>query len=285
MAHCPEPTELRRCALAVAVLHDLDVLPAIDGIVLTGVPTVEVTWAECRRALGGVEPETEDGRHRLARWLLLRRWLAERPLGDLAERARPYGAPVESPLHSGLDWVRRRVLGDALDMGFGFVGLDPRDPDKVLPVPHRLLESAGVNVDDWWPTAVVYLERMGRMAADRMARNPNAPLRPMGDCDVVTLLGSMTLRAAMVDEVADGLRTVAVPMRNRGWLDLSRVDPAFSAAAARLTAPEERGFSRPLLVTREEVALAAEGGDVVGSVLRDELATVIDLRDVMYHRM
>src|SRR3954453_2253425 len=284
MVHSPEPTELRRCALAVAVLHDLDVLPAIDGIVLTGTPTIEVTWAECRRALGGVEPETDDGRHRLARWLLLRRWLAERPLGNLAERARPFGTPVESPLHSGLDWVRRRVLGDALDLGFGFVGLDPRDPDKVLPVPQRLLESAKVNVDDWWPTAVVYLERMGRMAAERMERNPKAPLRPMGDCDVVTLLGSMTLRAAMVDGVADGLRTVAVPMRNRGWLDLSRVDPAFSAAAARLTAPEDRGFPRPLLVTREEVALAGEGGDVVGSVLRDELATVIDLRDVMYHR-
>jgi len=285
MVRVPEPTELRRCALAVAVLHDLDVLPAIDGIVLTGTPTVEVSWAECRRALGGVEPETDDGRHRLARWLMLRRWLAERPLGDLAERARPYGTPVESPLHSGLDWVRRRVHGDALDMGFGFVGLDPRDPDKVLPVPQRLLESAGVNVDDWWPTAVVYLERMGRMAAERMERNPNAPLRPMGDCDVVTLLGSMTLRAAMVEGVADGLRTVAVPMRNRGWLDLSRVDPAFAAAAARLTAPEDRGFPRPLLVTREEVAMVAEGGDVVGSVLRDELATVIDLRDVMYHRM
>jgi len=27
----------------------------------------------------------------LARWLLLRRWLADRPLEDLYERARPYG--------------------------------------------------------------------------------------------------------------------------------------------------------------------------------------------------
>src|SRR5881275_2098659 len=285
MVRWPEAPELRRCALAVAVLHDLDVLPAIDGIVLPGPPAVEVSWAECRRALGGVEPETDDGRHRLARWLMLRRWLAERPLGDLAERARPYGAPVESPLHSGLDWVRRRVLGDALDMGFGFVGLDPRDPDKVLPVPQRLLESAGVSVDDWWPTAVVYLERMGRMAAERMQRNPNSPLRPMGDCDVVTLLGSMTLRAAMVDDVADGLRTVAVPMRSRGWLDLTRVDPAFSAAAARLTAPEDRGFSRPLLVTREEVAMAPEGGDVIREAIEDRIAPVIDLRDVLYHRL
>ena len=285
MAVPPEPTVLRRCALAVAVLHDLDVLPAIDGVVLTGSPALEVSWAECRRALGGVDPETDDGRHRLARWLLLRRWLADRPLEDLYERARPYGTPVESPLHSGLDWVRRRVLGDALDLGFGFVGLNPRDPDKVLPVPQRLLEAAGVIVDDWWPTSVVYLERMGRMAADRLVRSPAAPLRPMGDCDVVTLLGSMTLRAAIVADIADGMRAVAVPMRNRGWLDLSRVDPAFSAAAARLTAADDRGFSRPLLVTREEVALVPEGGDVVRAALEDQIAPVIDLRDVMYHRL
>jgi hypothetical protein len=285
MARTPEPPELRRCALGVAVLHDLDIVPAIDGIVLTGRPPVDVTWAECRRALGGVEPETDDGRHRLARWLLLRRWLADRPLEDLVERARPYGCAVESPLHPGLDWVRRRILGDALDIGIGFVGLDPRDPDKVLPVPERALEINGIDTDAWWPNAVVYLERMGRMAADRLIRNPDAPLRPMGDCDVVTLLASMTFRHAMVEGVADGMRTLAVPMRNRGWLDLTRVDPAFSAAAARLTAPEERGFSRPLLVTREEVALAPEGGDVTRPAIEDRIAPVIDLRDVLYHRM
>jgi hypothetical protein len=285
MVAWPEPPQLRRCALAVAVLHDLDILPGIDCIVLTGTPTVEVTWTECRRALGGVDPESDDGRHRLARWLMLRRWLADRPLGDLAERARPFGSPVESPLHSGLDWVRRRVLGDALDLGFGFVGLDPRDPDKVLPVPQRLLDSASISVDEWWPTAVVYLERMGQMATERMARNPKAPLRPMGDCDVVTLLGSMTFRTAIADGATDGMRTIAVPMRNRGWLDLARVDPAFSAAAARLTPPDERGFSRPLLVTREELVLAPEGGDVVSLLDEDTVAEVIDLRDVMYHRM
>jgi hypothetical protein len=284
MVRWPEAPELRRCALGVAVLHDIDVLPAIDGIVLTGTPAVEVPWSECRRALGGVEPETDEGRHRLARWLMLRRWLADRPLEDLVERARPFGAAVESPLHPGLDWVRRRVLGDALDIGIGFVGLDPRDPDRVLPVPHRLLENSDVDADGWWPTAVVYLERMGRLAAERLARTPAAPLRPMGDCDVVTLLASLTLRAAMVEEM-DGMRTVAVPMRTRGWLDLSRVDPAFSAAAARLTSPEDRGFSRPLLVTRDEVALAPEGGDVLKPALEDGIAPVIDLRDVMYHRL
>jgi hypothetical protein len=285
MAVPAESTMLRRCALAVAVLHDLDVLPAIDGIVLAGVPPLEVSWAECRRALGGVDPDSDDGRHRLARWLMLRRWLADRPVEDLYERARPYATPVESPLHSGLDWVRRRIHGDALDLGLGFVGLDPREPDKVLPVPQRMLDGAGIAVDDWWPTAVVYLERMGRMAAERLDRTPNAPLRPMGDCDVVTLLGSMTFRAAVVAGIPDGMRTVAVPMRSRGWLDLSRIDPAFSAAAARLTAPEDRGFSRPLLVTREEVAMAPEGGDVVRGGTEEGIAQVIDLRDVLYHRL
>ena len=284
MPSWPEPPELRRCALGVAVLHDIDVLPAIDGIVLPGPPTVNVSWAECRRALGGVEPETDDGRHRLARWLLLRRWLADRPLEDLVERARPFGCPVESPLHPGLDWVRRRVLGDALDLGIGFVGLDPRDPDTVLPVPQRLLDATDIEADSWWPNAVVYLERMGRMAAERLDRRPEAPLRPMGDCDVVTLLASLTFRAAIVAEVADGMRILAAPMRNRGWLDLNRVDPAFSAAAARLTPPEERGFSRPLLITRDEVALAPEGGDVVRLAIEDRIAPVIDLRDVIYHR-
>src|SRR3954453_22002966 len=297
MVRWPEGPELRRCALAVAGLHDLDVLPAIDGIVLPGTPAVEVSWTECRRALGGVEPESDDGRYRLARWLLVRRWLDDRPLAALGRRAppprpaagcggpRPYGASVESPLHPGLDWVRRRVHGDALDLGLGFAGLDPRDPDRVVPVPQALLDSAGIEAADWWPTAVVYLEQMGRMAAERMQRRPEAPLRPMGDCDVVTLLGSMTLRTAIVDDVADGMRAVAVPMRSRGWLALSRVDPAFSAAAARLTTPDERGFSRPLLVTREEVALAAEGGDTIRPVIEDRIAPVIDLRDVLYHRM
>jgi hypothetical protein len=285
MASWPEAPQLRRCALAVAVMHDIDLLPSPNGIVLTGKLEIPISWSEMRRALGGAAPESAEGRERLKRWLEVRRWLEERSLADLAERARPYGASVASPLHPGLDWVRRRVLGDALDLGFGFVGLDPERPDTVIPIPHQLLRAAGVEASPWWPTAIVYLERMGEMAADRIGRSPMAPLRPMGDCDVVTLLGSRTLRQAIVEGVSDGMRTVAVPMRTRGWLDLKRIDPAFSAAAARLTAPEERGFERPLLVTREEVVIAREDGDPIRTAGLDEpIADVIDIRDVMYHR-
>jgi hypothetical protein len=265
-------------------MYDVDVLPSPHGVVLPGAVDVVISWAECRRAVGGADPESLEGRERLKWWLLMRRWLADRTIDDLAERARPYGACVQSPLHPGLDWVRRRVHGDTLDLGFGFVGIDPEQPDMVIPIPQPLLHAASVEPAPWWPTAIVYLERMGQMAAERLARTPQAPLRPMGDCDVVTLLGSRTLRQAIVGTMPDGMRTVAVPMRTRGWLDLNRIDPAFSAAAARLSAVEDRGFDRPLLVTREEVVLAREDGDPIRAGLEDRLATVVDIRDVIYHR-
>jgi hypothetical protein len=282
MPSWPEAKQLRQCALAVAVLHDVDVLPSPQGVVLPGSTDVLITWTECRRALAGADPLTETAQYRLKRWLQLRRWICDLPLEQLAERARPYGTWVESPLHPGLDWIRRRVLGDTLDLGFGFVGIDPAQPDLVMPIPHQLLKAAGVEAEPWWPTAIVYLERMGEMAAERLGRNPQ--LRPMGDCDVVTLLGSRTLRHAIIDSIPGGMRTVAVPMRTRGWLDLNRIDPAFSAAAARLTALEDRGFDRPLLVTRDEVVIARADGDVIRAALEGRLAPVIDIRDVLYHR-
>lgn len=282
MPSWPEAKQIRQCALAVAVLHDVDVMPSPQGVVLPGSTDVLITWTECRRALAGADPQTDTARHRLKRWLQLRRWIADCPLEDLADRARPYGAWVESPLHPGLDWIRRRVLGDTLDLGFGFVGIDPSQPDLVLPIPHQLLQAASVEPEPWWPTAIVYLERMGDMAAERLDRS--AQLRPMGDCDVMTLLGSRTLRHAIVDGLPDGMRTVAVPMRTRGWLDLNRIDPAFSAAAARLTALDDRGFDRPLLVTRDEVVIARADGDVIRAAMEDRLAPVIDIRDVLYHR-
>ncbi|MHB2023984.1 MAG: hypothetical protein ACYCO3_11740 [Mycobacteriales bacterium] len=281
MTATPFGLALRRCTLAVCVLHDIDLRPTLGGIILTQTPQLRVSWAECRRAVGGADPDGELARSRLARWLSIRRWVAAHPLDQLATLARPYGVPVDSELHPGLDWVRLRVLGDALDVGLAFAGLDPQRPEAVIPVPDQLLVAAGVDASPWWARALVYLEEMGGCARERYLRDPATPLRPMGDCDVVTLLASRTLRCALVEGFG-GMRTAAAPMRVRGWLDLSRIDPAYVLAAAALTDVEHRGFSRPLLLTADEVAAAAPGGHPAELVLRDPAVNSPFLRSMLY---
>jgi len=272
-----ELRRLRRGVLAVSVLFDVDVVPAgsVDGeFVLAGTPPVVVDAAECRRALAGADPEEECGRLRLARWLLGRRQLADaaaagRPLADLA---RPVGFPVSHPLHPGADWVRSRLLGGALDLGLGFVGLDPRDPESVAALPAGVLEGAGAtdrtDAAAWWADAAGYLEAMGGLAAERRRRRPGDVLRPMGDCDVLTLLGARTFRAALAAEHG-GLCPVAVPMRRRGWTDLRRIDPAFCGAAARATDLPAQGFDRPVLLTVDEITVVPRSGRPALLELRD----------------
>ena len=277
----PTAVELRRGVLAVCVLHDLDIEPAKLGVSLPGAPTVWVSWGECRRALAGHDPETPEGRERLARWLLARRWAADVSLDELRERLRPVGLPVDHLLHPGLDWIRRRVLGGALDLGLGAVDIDPSDPDHVVLLPEPLLDAVGLHTDLEWRQAEAYLERMGAIAVERLKLDPKGQLRPIGDCDAVTLLGSSTLRAAIASE-AGGLGAVIAPMRKRGWTKLALIDPAFGPAAAAATRLEERGFSRPLLLTAEELALAVEGGRPNEIVLRDPASDAPWLRDMLY---
>lgn len=241
------------------MLEDVDVEPAPLGVVLPGTPPVHLPWSECRRALAGAEPESDDGRLRLSRWLLARRWAADVGPAELADRLRPAGLPVEHLLHPGLDWVHERVLGGALDLGLGAVGLDPDAPDDVVLLPRPVTDAAGLDAELAWTGARGYLEDMGRLAAERLARNPRGHLRPLGDCDVVTLLGSRTLRSALA-AASGGLAGAVVPMRRRGWTQLGLVDPAFAPAAAAATAAAERGFDRPLLVTVDEVTVVAAGG-------------------------
>ncbi|HVF06834.1 MAG TPA: hypothetical protein VNA20_18500 [Frankiaceae bacterium] len=257
------PTALRQCALAVSVLLDIDAEPVEDGILVDGIPQVLVSWTECRRALAGADPESESGRRQLARWLLRRRWLADHTYDDLAERARPIGLPVDHVLHPGLDWVRVRLMGGALDLGLGFVGIQPGQPDRVTLMPQTAIDAAGLAdvAGAWWLRAANYLERMGALAAERWWRDKTAVLRPMGDCDVVTLLGSWTFRAALAGE-AGGMRPLVVPMRTRGWADISRIDPAFGPAAAAATDAVDRGFERPVLLTEDEVVMVKPGGDM-----------------------
>ncbi|HEU4913025.1 MAG TPA: hypothetical protein VFV76_14125 [Actinomycetes bacterium] len=277
--HAPDSVELRRLALAVSVLDDVDIVPTDDGVLLTGDAVVEVSWLELRRALAGADPESDLGRARVSGWLRGRRIAADTHPDHLRGLARPVGLPVDHPLHPGLDWVRHRVLGDVLDLGFGFVGVGD-DPDEVVVVPQGALDAAGIDPLPWWPVARDYLERMGAVAAQRLA--DTSLLRPIGDCDVVTLLGSRALREALCALDGTGMRAAAVPMRRRGWLDLTRIDPAFTTAAAAATAPDERGFSRPLLLTADEVTMAPDGGRPAEIVLRDKAVETPHLRPMLF---
>jgi hypothetical protein len=271
-------TGLRRDALAVSVLHDLELVPAHDGIVLPGVPPVEVPWGECERALDGARFETPAARYRLATWLRVRRRLgdlllaADAPMdltdSGLLDRVRPLAYPVGHPCHPGPQWAVSRVMGDAVEVGLGIRGLDPDRPDSVLPVSADLLAAASIADTGCWESAAGYLDAMGAIAAERWRRSPAQPLRPVGDCDVVTLLASPVLRSALA-RAQGGMCACVVPMRTRGWTELRRVDPAFAVAAVGATSDEQRGFDRPLLVTSDEVVLAARGGRPAEIALRD----------------
>ena len=263
------------------MLHDVDVEPAPLGVILPGTPTVWVSWGECRRALAGHHPEHLAGRTRLASWLLARRWAADAGPESLELALRPVGLPVDHVLHPGLDWVRERILGDALDLGFGAVGLDPSDADRVILLPVTALDAAGIDPEVAWTGARALLEELGALAAERVARDPKGQLRPYGSCDALTLLGARSLRTALAN-AAGGMGAAVVPMRRRGWTSLAQIDPAFGPAAAAATSAEDRGFSRPVLLTADELSLAAEGGRPEQIVLRDPAADEPWVRDVLY---
>jgi hypothetical protein len=277
-----EVRELRRLALTVSVLDSIDLVPAAEGVTLPGLPVLHISWDECSRAISDAEPSSSLARSRLARWLRDRRRLADRSLEELAEIARPVGLPADHALHPGPGWVQHQVHGGVLDLGIGFLGLNREEPDTVELVPQGVLDVSGIDVSPWWTDAMNYVEDMGAMAAVRWRRIPNEPVRPMGDCDVVTLLGSMVFRGAIASS-AGGMRAAAVPMRRRGWLELSRIDPAFVRAAADITDPESRGFARPVLLTAEEVTMVGDHGNPAEIVLRDPAVDREWLRDVLYH--
>ncbi len=254
----------------MSVLHDIDVEPAPLGVTLTGAPPVWVSWNECRTALLGEDPESPAGRVRLAAWVVARRWAADAGRAALEAALRPVGLPVAHPVHPGREWVEECVLGGALELGLGAVGLDPDDPDRVVLLPPPALQSLGIDRDAAWSRVRARLEELGGLAAERVRADPKGRLRPFGDADAVTLLGARALRTSLAQD-AGGLVTAAVPMRRLGWTRLSLIDPAFVPAAAAASLAADRGFPRPLLLTADEVTLVPEGGDPSRLVLRDAL--------------
>ena len=262
-----EPIALRRTVLAVSVLDAIDLVPDLDGVrVEAPAATLLLTWREVGFAVGDADPDGDVARDRLRTWVRLRAGLAQLP--DPVAAARAVGLPPGHPLHPGGTWARTRVRGEALDLGVGLLGL-LGDPDEVVVAPPVLLALGGVDATDWWPSLARELERVGRLAARRFLEDPSRPLRPFGDFDVVTLLGSTAFRAALCEADPLGWRTAAVPMRTRGWLDLGRIDPAFAAAAALATHPDERGFDRAVLVTPEEVVMTGSVGRSAWHALQD----------------
>lgn len=264
-----EPATLRRCVLAVAVLHDVDVIPCEGGVALTAHPADRqeaplVGWGEVEEAVGVGDPDSAGARARLARWLRLRTEIAALPADAVVSRVRILGLARDHVLHPGADWVIQTVPGGVLDLGFGLVGVDG-DFDTIQPLPAPLRRYAALDPAGWLVPAQAHLEHAGSLAAERLTKE-RPVLRGVGPVDVVTLLGAATFRAELVAE-SGGMRTVAVPMRTRGWTDLRRVDPAFVLAAAAAVDPEQMGFPRPLLVTRDEVTMTAEGGDPLRSAL------------------
>lgn len=278
---------LRRLLLAVQVLDDVDLTITDRGVQLPaaqpGGPPVNVHAASCLAAVRGAPLDSNRARSRLVQWLRLRRWLAglategavgvgglgAGALGRLAESVRPLGLPVGHVLHPGQEWVRLRVLGGALELGLGLaVTGDDGEPEPACPVPGSLWAAAGIDADRLWPAAESHLERMGGLAAQRWRASADHVLRPMGGCDAVTLLGSARLRSELAT-AAGGLAVAAVPVRSRGWTELSRLDPAFAPAAAAATDASERGFNRPVLITAAEVVLARAGGAPTSWALAD----------------
>ena len=63
----PDSVELRRIALAVSVLDDIDIVPLDDGVMLAGEEPVEVSWLELRRALPAPTPRASWPGHGSAR--------------------------------------------------------------------------------------------------------------------------------------------------------------------------------------------------------------------------
>ena len=285
-------TALRRAVLAVTLLDrgplaELETRDAgaVHRRALDGTP-LTIGWGELVLAAGdpcGALPDTALQR-RLARWLRLRIALDEMlhagavvaPEAEEEVRlrilswVRPRALPVEHPLHPGAAWPRRTVLGGALDVGLALRGFDDdglRAPDEVGLLPAAVLVAAQVDLGLATSRADRYLQDMADLAGDRLRRDPTAVLRPLGDADVLTLLAARAFRTALVD--GQGMRSAAIPMRTRGWLDLGRLDPAFAVSAAQLTDPDERGFPRPVLVTADEVSLVRAGGDAIGQSLAD----------------
>ena len=276
--HRVDPPALRRGVLAVSVLDDIRLEPGEDGVRLGSdwdePRWTTVPWSALGQALAGADPESTAGRLRLRDWLRVCA-LASRDGADLHGQVLPLALPVGHALHPGSAWVRESVLGGVLDIGLAVrVTEAASGAESSLVLSPGAAACAGVDTQPWWPAARERLDELALLSVERLSRDGTDRLTPVGGCDVLTLLCSRPLREYLGARDGTGLRAVAAPMRNRGWFDLARIDPAFVAAAAAATDAEHRGVAHPLLVTADEVTVAASAAParLAQMALRDPAA-------------
>jgi hypothetical protein len=237
------PPGLRRIALAVAVLHDIDVEPRDGGVILLGSRNVYVSWSDVSATVdadgAGGDPQRIG---RLARWLRAR--------CALAAGAELHALGMPTSRTPAPAWSRESVPGGALCLGFGY-------GEARTPVPDGVLEHAGIDAAIAWRSVRADLERIGELAAGMDRRRREGALRPVGGADVVTLLGARSLRTELAAGQGDGMVALVVPLRTRGWRATAMSDPVYGQALAAAMPADERGFERPLLATAEELSEVA----------------------------
>jgi hypothetical protein len=191
-----------------------------------------------------------------------------------------HGEPVDTAaMACGPGWVRERV-GGSLVLGLGVSDLAGIQGPHPLPPLPSLDRGVQARLGTRWTEVRRDLERLGGLVEARLARDAaeGRPLvlRPTGTADVVTLLGSRRLRGALASGDGTGMRAVAVPVRDRGWFDLARIDPAYVRAAWSASDPLDRAFDTPLLVTVDAVDAPVASGDVLAGVLADPAGASTD---------
>ncbi|MFC3687407.1 hypothetical protein [Aquipuribacter hungaricus] len=271
--------ELRQAVLALAVLDDVDLVPGDDGVDLAA--GGRLTWPDVAAAVGAwaALPEHPVTRHRLLVATKVVGVVAVGGADELLGTCHAHGEPADTAtLGCGPAWVRERA-GD-LVLGLGVSDLAGMPGPSPLPPLPSLDDVLAARLAARWVEVREDLERLGGLVVARLERDAQEQrplvLRPTGTADVVTLLGSRRLRTALADGDGTGMRGVAVPVRERGWFDLARIDPAFVGAAWAASEPMDRAFGSPLLVTTDAVTVPAVLGDVLAGVLADPAGPSLD---------
>jgi len=290
--HQSDLLALRRGVLAVSVLHDVDIEPHDDGVLLPRQGSgpgkgIWLTWSDLSDTCGPHHPLAAAGTYRLVglfRLLALVSRLGADAPGAVRAAAGLVALPRDHVDHLGDGWVVEPLRGGALDLGIGVRGLvddlptgrtgrtrpagaagEARGSAAVMPLPAIVLRQLGVQAGDWWPGIRAQADRWAALAVEQLGQDGRhaGQLLPVSGSDVLALLAGPQLRAALAQADGSGMRAVAAPTRLRSWYDLSRIDPAYVAAVWAITSDAERGIPSPLLVTKDEVVVAQQRGDLV----------------------